>query len=221
MPSESTVPYALTTIERVKELLAIEGTDHDAVLKRLVNHATDYFERACNGRRFAQTTYTNEVYTVYGGRQRYVMLRQAPVYTLTSFQWRSGTPASPQWVDFIPTDYELIDMQPDGTGTALYSKSGIIRVWGVLPKLWGSIVRATYQAGFPIDFPNAGNNTTHQLPADISATVENMVVRRFKRRADGGKSAVTVGNSTVNFKDDLDAEDREIIGMWKRAPIVM
>src|SRR5882757_208087 len=133
MPAEKVSPFALTTLQRVKDRLQITLNDSDAVLTRMINAASAYIERECgksgpekypNDGHFIRKTYTNEVYSVFGARQEFLVLRNAPASALTSFQWRAGTVTNPNWTDFTPDQYELVE-----EGTA-----GLIRVYGPMPR---------------------------------------------------------------------------------------
>src|ERR1035437_8087301 len=80
---------------------------------------------------------------------------------LIKFQWRAGQPSNPSWTDFIQDQSELVEQ----------GHSGIVRVYGVMPQMYNNMLRATYVAGFPYDWQNAGNNGgTHQVPADLTDT---------------------------------------------------
>lgn len=127
---------------------------------------------------------------------------------LINLQWRAGTPSTPSWTDFINDQYELVN---DG-------KPGIVRVYGVIPRLYENMIRATYYAGYPVDWNNAGNETSHQLPADISNTVENLVVRAFKRRMLAGKGSESLNGATVSWNNEIDSEDKAVIGHYRRMP---
>ena len=212
---ETVYPYALSTLARVKDRLQIAQPDLDSVLTRMINAATDYIERQCgktglekapNDGHFISKTYTNEVYSVRGAKQIYLPLRNAPVSVLTSFQWRAGTPTNPNWTDFIPDQFELLE---EGT-------TGIVRVYGVMPRLYSNMLRATYTAGYLIDWQNAGNGSTHTLPADLTNLCENLVVRIFKRRQLDGKASEAIQGATTAWKDKLDAFDQDVINNYRR-----
>jgi hypothetical protein len=212
---EQVVPYALTTLARVKDRLDISISDNDAKLIRFINGASDYIERECgktglekypNDGHFMSKTYTNEVYGVNGARQQFLVLRNAPVSALTSFQWRAGTPSNPNWTDFIPDQFELVE---DGT-------SGIIRVYGTMPRLYSNMLRATYTAGYLIAWESAGNPALHRLPADLTDVCENIVVRIYKRRMLEGKASEAIQGATTSWRDQLDAFDKETIQNYKR-----
>jgi Phage gp6-like head-tail connector protein len=212
---ETVYSYALTTLARVKSRLDIKIDDQDPVLIRIINTASDYIERQCgktglekapNDGHFATKTYTNEVYSIFGTKQIYLVLRNSPVSALTSFQWRAGTPSNPNWTNFITDQYELLE---DGT-------SGIVRVYGVMPRLYSNMLRASYTAGYLIDWQNAGNGTTHTLPADLTNLCENLVVRIFKRRPLDGKASENIQGATTAWRDSLDSLDRDVINAYRR-----
>jgi uncharacterized phiE125 gp8 family phage protein len=212
---EQVSPYALTTLQRVKDRLQITPNDSDAVLMRMINAASTYIERQCgktgpekfpNDGHFIRKTYTNEVYSIRGARQERLVLRNAPVSALTSFQWRAGQPSTPFWTDFTIDQYEL---EEDGT-------SGIIRVYGTMPRMYSNMLRATYTAGYPVDWPNAGNGTSHLLPDDLTNLCENLVVRIFKRRALDGKASENIAGATTSWRNGLDAFDENVIASYIR-----
>lgn len=215
MPNqEKILPYALTTVQRVKDLLEITDVDLDPVITRFINAATDFIQNSCNGRRFQQQTYTNEVYSASNTKQKYLVLRQCPVYSVSSFQYRAGPPSAPNWTSFIQDQYELLNPQQDVNGITFYP-SGIIRIYGYIPMLYNNMTRVTYVAGFLIDFDNAGDVTKHTLPADISRLCDNLVVRWLKRRDFAGMNAKTLDSSTINFRDKMDQDDLDIMAQYR------
>jgi hypothetical protein len=285
---EQVSPYALTTLQRVKDRLNITLPDFDSRLTRVINGATDLIERECgksglerfpNDGHFVQKTYLNEVYSVSGTKQIHLILRNAPVAylivtgNLTSgsavvtgvtpnvgivanmplyaiqglfpagtivssvsggtitmsqpaqvtqtgavfeisglinFQWRSGTPDNPSWTSFFPPQYELENQ----------GYSGIVRVYGPMPRMYSNMLRATYVAGFPVDWQNAGNGTTHQLPADLSNLCEDLVERIFNRRGLAGKSSESLQGATTSWRNELDAIDLRVIENYRRVGMI-
>jgi hypothetical protein len=215
MPQEQVSKYALTNLQRVKDRLDIKINDQDANLTRIINAVSTFIERECgksgiekypNDGHFIQKTYTNEVYSIFGRNQKFLILRNSPVSALTSFQWRAGTPSNPAWTDFFIDQYEL-----DQEGT-----SGIVRVYGVMPQVYSNMLRATYTAGYPIDWQNFGNGTTHRLPEDLTNTCENIVVRLFKRRMLDGKASENIQGATTSWRNSFDAEDQAVLAHYKR-----
>lgn len=206
--AEQVVPYALTTKTRVKDRLAITVADHDTLLDRLISAATDFIE-AETGRRFKETTYsgaTAEVHSLPGNFQDYLLLKNAPVSSITLIEYRAGTPATPGWTELTTDEYLLLE---DG-------KSGIVRLYTRFPA-GTNILRVSYTAGYKIDFANAGT-ATHTLPFDLSDLAERLVVRWFKRRELAGKASEAIGGSTITWKDLLDAEDIATINRYRRLP---
>ena len=125
---------------------------------------------------------------------------------LVSFQWRAGVPSNPQWTTFIQDQFEILEQ-----GTP-----GAIRVYGVMPRIYSNMLRATYWAGYAYDWANAGNMTTHRVPADLTEMVENLIVRRFKRRDMAGKTSEAMQGATTTWDKELDTMDQEIINNYKR-----
>ena len=129
---------------------------------------------------------------------------------LIELDYLSGTPVTnPAWTPYIPDQYKLKD----------FGRAGIIRVYGYIQRIYDSSIRATYWAGYLINWQNAGDNLTHTLPADITRTAENLVVRRFQRRQKGDMSSQSLGGSNVTWEKDLTKEDRDTILRYKRMPI--
>lgn len=129
---------------------------------------------------------------------------------IISFEYRAGPPSNPNWTAFINDQFELVN---DG-------KAGVLRIYGALPDFYVNMARVTYYAGYPVDWINAGNYTTHMLPADISDMVENVVVRRFKRRLLAGKQSEGLEGSTTSWRDELDSDDLAVIGHYRRMPTI-
>ena len=129
---------------------------------------------------------------------------------LQHLQYMSGTPVTnPAWTDYIPDQFKLKDN----------GRAGIVRVYGLIQRIYDSAIRATYWAGYLINWANAGDNLTHTLPAEISSCVENRVVRRFKRRATGDATSQSIGGSNVAWGKSISSEDQDVINRYRRAPI--
>lgn len=189
----------------------------DTVLTRMINWATNYINNECGVLSFVQQTYINDTYSISNPRQDRLVLRNTPVFSISSFQYRAGTPTNPSWTDFIPDQYELIDPRTDPISGLIWYPSGTVRVYGALPTISSNAVRATYVAGYPVDWANAEDRSTHLLPGDLTSVCENLVVRRFKRRTLAGQNSMSLeGASTQGWRDKLDAEDLSVIGQYKQ-----
>ncbi len=209
--AEIIYPHALTTLQRIKDRIGITNANFDSLLIRLINSITDYIENQCGGRRFARQTITNELYSVYQHKQEYLVLKQAPVIILSSFQFSVSIPptSGKTWQNFLASQFELVE---DG-------KSGLIRVYGGLYK-GTNIIRVTYDAGYLIDWANAGN-TTHTLPADLTDLCERLVIKIFKRRESEGKKQEGINQSQISWSDKLNQEDEDVINRYRRVPIIV
>jgi hypothetical protein len=219
--AEQLSPFALTTLQRVKDLLFDPNTTQtaafDTVLTRLINEATNYINNECGrGGGFVQQTYTNDTYSIDNPSQKFLQLRNTPVFSLTSLQWRAGTPTNPSWTDFIGDQYELIDPRTDPISGTTWYPSGIVRVYGTLPRIYNNMIRATYVAGYPVNWANAEDHNTHWLPGDLTNLCENLVIRRFSRRQFAGKSSERIGDASTTWRNALDQEDLDIIGQYRQ-----
>jgi hypothetical protein len=129
---------------------------------------------------------------------------------LISFQWRAGTPDYPSWTSFFPPQYELEQQ----------GYSGIVRVYGPIPRIYSNMVRATYVAGFAVNWANQGDGATHLLPSDLTNLCENLVVRIFKRAPLEGKASEGLQGATTAWKDKLDALDLNVINNYRRVGMI-
>jgi hypothetical protein len=213
--TQITLSLAATQTNTGQTLTVVDQpTAYDSVLVRLINWATNYIQNEC-GRSFVQKTYVNDTYSIDSPRQTVLLLRNTPVFSISSFQWRAGTPSNPSWTDFIADQYELVDPRTDPVSGTVWYPSGELRVYGVLPRMYSNMIRATYVGGYPVNWNNPEDHNTHWLPGDISNVCENLVVRRFTRRQLGGKSSQSLDGANVSWRNTLDAEDTDVIGQYR------
>lgn len=206
MATELITTRALTNLERVKTRLGIDNAKNDTLIERLIMGVTDHLESLCN-RKFGEATYTNEVYSVPNSSMDMLALKQTPVTTLTSLSYRLGTPSAPAWTPYLVDDYELIN---DG-------KSGLVRVYGGIYR-GSNTIRATYTAGYKIDFGFPTDTTKHTLPFDLSDLAERLITKRLKKREHEGKLNESFDGGTVTWDAFIDAGDREIVNRYTRLP---
>jgi len=172
--------YALTSLSSVKDALDITNSDDDDLLINLINASTEMIENYC-GRRFTETTYTNEIYD--GVASKVLLLRNWPVSSIGSLQIRSGDFDSPSW-DTI--DSGLWTLLTDG----------------------GHDRGAVYlDAGFR-EFPYAYRITTYTagynpIPDDLRQACEMLVTYLFNERKSKGIKSQTLGRYSVTFSDPL------------------
>lgn len=205
MATEIIATRALTTVARVKARLSIDNASLDTLIERLIMGVTDHLESLCN-RKFAETTYTNEVYSVHSRGIDMLALKQTPVTALASLQYRAGQPSVPAWTSFGINEYELMN---DG-------KSGLIRIYGGI-RGGVNTMRATYTAGYKIDWTNP-TTASHTLPFDVSDMAERLVTKRLKKRDHEGKLNESFDGGTVTWDAFVDKDDREIVNRYTRLP---
>lgn len=208
MSTELIATRALTNVARMKARLTIESASFDTILERMIMGVTDQLESICN-RKFARATYTNEVYSIHNPNTEMIAINNIPVVSISSAQYRAGTPATPSWTSYTTDEYEIVN---DG-------KSGLVRVYGGVRRGINSI-RFTYIAGYLIDFDPADviDTTKHTLPYDLTDLAERLVTKRFKRREHEGKLNESFDGGTVTWEDFITKEDREIINRYSRLP---
>ena len=193
-----------------------QPTAFDAVLIRLINWATNYINNECGRTSFVQHTYVNDTYSIDDPRQNFLLLRNAPVFSVSSFQWRAGTPTNPSWTDFIGDQWELVDPRTDPASGITWYPSGELRVYGVMPRIYSNMIRVTYVGGYPVNWANPEDHNTHWLPGDITNVCENLVTRRFLRRQNAGKSSERVGDASTTYRNEIDAEDLDVLGQYRQ-----
>lgn len=103
---------ALTTKDRVKARLGITSTDWDDFFDNLILAITARIEQA-TGRRFIQATYTHELHDgsdIYGTRRQFLIVKNAPIQTVSTIEYNTGTNSNPNWVELDEDEYS-VDLQ--------------------------------------------------------------------------------------------------------------
>jgi hypothetical protein len=220
--TEITLSQAATDSASAQTLTVVDQpVAFDLVLTRLINWATNYINNECGRTSFVQQTYVNDTYSISNPSQKFLTLRNYPVFPasdgvhIATFQWRAGTPSNPNWTDFIPDQYELVDPRTDPVSGQIWYPSGMIRVYGVLPRIYSNMIRASYTGGFPVNWANPEDHNTHWLPGDITNVCENLVVRRFTRRQLAGKNSRALDGATEQWRNALDQEDLDVLGHYR------
>lgn len=126
--------YALCTLADVKETLGVASSDTswDNIIKRKINQATELIEGWC-GRRFKETTYTDELYDATHDRQ--LVLRNYPVTSSVTLSARDTT--------LNEGDFDTIDSENYFVDANAGVLDGISNFWGSFDQ-W----RVTYTAGY-------------------------------------------------------------------------
>lgn len=206
---------ALTTLARAKAFLDISGDSKDGLISMLANMATGFIETYTK-RRFLRQTYTNEEYD--GTGTNVLVLRQFPVVTLSSLQVNTSGDSSASWQSIDTVNYFGYE---DGR-VALNSP-----VAGFLDADAGCFIeapnkyRATYTAGYLIDFDNENDPTRHTLPQEIEYACLKLISSAMNSRKGEGLSSAKVGDLAMTFRKGViaDEEIKEILGKYASATI--
>lgn len=205
------INYALTNKDRVKSRLQITSTSFDGLLDAMIGAVTERMEKMA-GRRFKSTLHTQELYNgsdIYGDAYMSLIVNNAPITSLASFQYKTGSNESPTWVDFSEEDYDINESM------------GVIYYKGRLPKGKQNL-RLTYTGGYVIDFTsNYDITSSHTLPLELTEVCEKAVVRTFKKRDSEGRSSESFQESSITWeKDVFMPEDIAIIKNYRRVGFI-
>lgn len=191
MPTFTLKNNALTTLARLKAFLEISQDKHDGRLTMLINGATSFIEGYC-GRKFKSDTYTDEVYNGTGGCA--LILKQWPVSALSRLQFDAAVDGNPSWETMESSQYRWQD-------------HGEVRL------IAGEFIqrdkkyRATYTAGYLIDFDHETDGSLHTLPFELEYACMKLVSAMFNKRKAHGVTQQSVGSESVNFMANAMSDD--------------
>jgi hypothetical protein len=201
--AETLIADALTTVQRVKDrlALAVASTGFDSVFLRLISAASEFIKHECGVASFKEATYSQEKYSFDRATDK-LFLKNIPATAVATLYYNVGSLGTPSWTAYASDDWSFdID-------------SGIITLQGTFP-IGQKTVAVTYTAGYKIDFANFGS-ATHTLPADLTELCERLAVRWFKRREAEGKTAESMNGGSITWDKDITSEDKAILTMYKR-----
>lgn len=206
---------ALTTLDRAKAYLGISGDSKDTFLTMVINQATGFAEAFCK-RRFLRQTYTNEVYDGSGTPE--IVLKQFPVATLSSLQVNAGTIGSPSWQTIDATLYGFYE---DGRITLGSPEASFLSAPGGSFLCEAQKYRATYAAGYLIDFDHENDPTLHTLPQEVEYAVLKLVGARLNTSKSEGLESAKVGDISMSFRKvvDQDGDVKAILEKYASATI--
>lgn len=196
-----------TTEEKVKARLSNYNDDWDELLKDLIRASGARINTYC-GRDFRRLTHTQELHdglNSNGGATGRIFLKNYPVVSITTLSYRSSKAAVDSWLDYYSYDYD-VDLS-----------AGIVSlVNGSFPAETRNL-RATYVAGYLIDFTDEDNSAVHTLPADITWAATELCVRWFNNREKAGQASEgNSGGSSLTRLEDMDKEIREVLDSWRK-----
>lgn len=194
--------YALTTVSRAKDFMDLSdlSSTEETVLENIVNSVTEYIENHC-GRRFKQTTYTQEEYS--GANSEYLVLDQYPIDSTATFtlEYRSSARNEDDWDTIDSEDYfvhwdEGIVELPEGGKFQDYAPLNY---------------RVTYTAGY--DFDNSSSYLSDTEAGDIEYVAWKLVASAWNKRRGGEDiEKESIGDYSVTYaKEVFENEELEAI----------
>lgn len=181
MPNANLQSDVLTTLARAKDFLGIGSDRFDTPIVMILNQVNSFIKRYCK-RDFKEATYTNEEYD--GPGCEILTLKQFPVTALSSLQYNNATDNRDDWSTFDTADYFW------------YSDGRIKKVSGNFndrPQAY----RATYTAGYKIDFSQEQTAAAHTLPAELEYATHKLLSAVFNTRKAEGLMESRIGDSSV------------------------
>lgn len=195
---------ALTTLARAKVFLGIGSDSKDDMITLAINHATGFIEQYCR-RSFLSQTYTQEKYD--GTGTKVLLLKQFPVTSITSLEQNLNP-------DNGDANWETID-----TKDYFWYADGRIEAYSftfdrflAYPQKY----RATYVAGYKIDFTQENTPASHNLPTEIEYATVKLVSGIMNTRRAEGLSSSRIGDLGITLKAKLfdDDEVRAILDKY-------
>lgn len=176
---------ALTTLARLKSMLEINSDSKDTKLTILINQATGIVEKYL-GRNLLRQTYTNEEYDGKGTKS--LVLKQFPVISVSSFEYNEASDNSDNWTAYNTADYWF-----DSYGEITMRTSILMeRV---------QKYRATYVAGYLIDFSNENDPSSHTLPQDLEFACMKIVSKLSNEIKGQGIKRTKIGDQEIEYFD--------------------
>jgi len=209
--ADQVLGFALTNKSRVKAIINLTNTNSDAVIESMINGVTQFIEGQCH-RRFKRKTYSNHLISLSVESDK-IYLPQLPVISLASFEYAQGLPNAKVWTAVPATDYELVVDQY--LNDVQIASMGTIKCYFLVPK-GVNHYRATFDAGYLIDWDNEGDPSQHNLPEDLSTLADELVIKAWKRRDDYGKDSSSFNGANIKWMTMLEETHKQVIDRYRR-----
>ena len=209
MPTPTVPTDALTTRQKVKDMLNITDTSKDTIIDELITYVTTFIKSFCGGRQFLSASY-DEQYDSFRYRRK-IFLRQYPVTAVSNVYYRGGTPTNVVWNNYLADGY------------LPYLNEGYIHFDAQLPKVHLGL-RVVYTAGYLIDFTNEFDSTHHTLPEDLTLCATELVVKLLNTGKAMGILEETTEGQGVKYgykMRELDDMHRNILANYKTFRIAL
>lgn len=197
------VDYALTTRQKVKDLLGITDTSDDAVIDALIDGITDFIQSYTGGRNFLAQDYVELKDTYYSPD---LFFNQIPVNSVAKIEYRTGVPSAPVWVTYNANSYLVY--------TGLRAKVHFFAKFNPVPMAF----RFSYNAGYLIDWSNEHDKTKHTLPYDLTRVATELCSKAYNMRyAHGISREQTEGQMLIyeGGKNILNDDHAAILNKYK------
>lgn len=184
------VSYALCNVTDTRSYLGYTNTNKDEQIKLFINMATDFIESHC-GRRFKNTTYTNQVFS--GNGEKEILLDQYPITAFVSLEKNGAIDNSSSWETVDSADYWRVDTEGKLIGYSRFATG--VRNY-----------RATYSAGYDT------------IPYDLQFACMKMVEMLFRDNIAQGLSSERLGDHTVTFakSSEEDPTMKKVLDKYKK-----
>lgn len=183
----------MTTTETVKKYLGIESDEHDDVIEKIIEGVSALF-KTLTKREFE---YKERTETIDGKGSEMIFLREYPVREITEIKENGKE---------IDSGY----FKADKLSGIIYRKNA---VW---PE-GDQNIEVKYKAGYkmPSDNENEGEEGVEILPADLELATIKQAGKIFEKRHSEGISSASPGGISIAFKDEMAAEVKNTIILYK------
>lgn len=182
---------ALTTIVDVQTYLDLASGTDDTLFESLINSFSDFLQRYLNTA-LIEETITQELHD--GDDTVLMVLKNSPVTSITTIEFRTGLLSSPTWTAFSADDFIPI------------LAKGLVNFPGGLPCGIQNL-RVTYVTGL-------GANIA-ALPSDLQLICKKLVAKTYDQRRSEGKRSESVDNASVGWASKLTELDNLLLNNYK------
>ncbi|MCK5015457.1 MAG: hypothetical protein KAS32_00130 [Candidatus Peribacteraceae bacterium] len=189
----------MTTKQRIKRRLEIEGIAFDNLFEDLIRLVQGNIETRLS-RKIDQQLFVE----VYNWSDVSVILRNAPVISVTKLERNRFTQANPDWFEIDP-DFFAFD-----------PIIGVLKTNDIEDGFQNA--RVTYTAGWVVEYDSEGIPTVnHTLPFDLVDLAEKLVIRLFKKRKSEGRTTDSFDTTTIEWSALFETGDKEVLANYMRS----
>lgn len=177
----------LTTTANIKTYLGISGSSEDTLLTLLLGFA-DRIVKSFVGWDIEKKTITNQV----RDWSKFIHFNGYPLSsTGLKVEYNSGTVATPVWSNVPTSDY------------VVHYDEGIIEFL------------VCYEGNQNIRLSGDIGYASASIPTDVEFVVIKFVSRMYNKRKSEGIASESLESANVSWKDEMSADEREIIEKYK------